>query len=130
MTYYWQEKGANAILAWAIRDEIMNNAEDHDTRINQFSDGRESFIGAQVNDGTSYLAANIHTDTYFQVVTWGTDSRDELSGKLGGGYIDLSEDASETSKARIKPLNINTHSSEGPKKVLVNRNDIKIFRIK
>lgn len=129
-TYYWQEKGANAILAWAIRDEIMNNAEDHDTRINNFSDGRESFIGAQVNDGTSYLAANIYTDNYFQVVTWGTDSRDELSGMLGGGYIDLTEDSSEAPKTRIKPLLAKTNSSEGPKKVLVNRNDIEIFRIK
>ena len=76
------------------------------------------------------MAANVYTDTYFQVVTWGTDSRDELSGKLGGGIVDLSEDSSETSKARVKPLNANTHSSEGPKKVLVNRNDIEIFRIK
>ncbi len=129
-TYYWQEEGAIAILAWAIREEILSDAESHNTRINSFSDGRETFIGAQVNNGTSYLAANVYTDTYFQVVTWGTDSRDELSGKLGGGIVDLSEDSSETSKARVKPLNANTHSSEGPKKVLVNRNDIEIFRIK
>ena len=132
MTYYMMEEGASALLAWAIREEIMRDAEDHDTKINEFTggEGRETFMGAQVNDGTSYLAANVYTDTYFQVVTWGTDSRDELSGKLGGGFIDLSEDSSETSKARVKPLNANTHSSEGPKKVLVNRNDIKIFRIK
>lgn len=129
-TYYWMEEGAIAILAWAIREEILSDAESHNTRINSFSDGRETFIGAQVNNGTSYLAANVYTDTYFQVVTWGTDSRDELSGKLGGGIVDLSEDSSETSKARVKPLNANTHSSEGPKKVLVNRNDIEIFRIK
>lgn len=129
-TYYWLEEGAIAILAWAIREEILSDAESHNTRINSFSDGRETFIGAQVNNGTSYLAANVYTDTYFQVVTWGTDSRDELSGKLGGGIVDLSEDSSETSKARVKPLNANTHSSEGPKKVLVNRNDIEIFRIK
>ena len=129
-TYYWLEEGAIAILAWAIREEILSDAESHNTRINSFSDGRETFIGAQVNNGTSYLAANVYTDTYFQVVTWGTDSRDELSGKLGGGIVDLSEDSSETSKARVKPLNANTHSSEGPKKVLVNRNYIEIFRIK
>ena len=127
-TYTWIEEGAYAILAWAIREELKNNAEDHDTKINSMTNVREKFMAAKLNDGTSYYEANIYADNYFQVITWGTDDKDELSGLLGGGVIDLSDSSESNKKINFKRTEF-VNESVAPKKIIVNRNDIELIRV-
>ena len=124
-TYAWAQENATAILAWAILDEIKYNPEEHGTRINELTNGSEKLFAAQLNDGISYLSANPYYDKYLQIVTWGTDSYGELSGLLDCAHYNLSGAGAAVSRVAIDDAVAKT-----PKSVVVNRNDISVFRIK
>lgn len=126
-TLYWASEGATAIYAWAILEEIKKNPSDHSTRINELTNGSEYFYAAQLNNGTSYLPAIVGYDKYLQIVTWGLDNSGELSGLLDCHLYDL-EESSNSSKALCR---FNRNNADGePKSVIVNMNDLDIFRVK
>lgn len=132
-TYEWSMEGADALFAWAIREEIKNNGEDHATRINELTDGREYFYAPKVNGSEpSFMEANIYTDLYLQIATWGTDVNGELSGYLNTwcSYLGQTKN-NETSAVKLKKANQGSVLTiKEPKMVNVNRKDLTIVRIK
>ena len=126
-TLYWASEGATAIYAWAILEEIKKNPQDHSTRINELTSGSEYFYAAQLNNGISYLPAILGYDKYLQIVTWGLDNAGDLSGMLDCRVYDL-ESSSSAPIARYKS---DKEVVDGePKSVVVNKNDIAVFRVK
>lgn len=96
-SYNWMSNGNYPKIAFYIRQEIQKNGEDHSTTINNLSMGREMFYAAQINDAWSFLSCAYGVDKYCQVVTWGTNSNGDLSGKINCLYWD---DINYTSKSR------------------------------
>ncbi len=134
-TYYWAEEETTALYAWAIREEIKKNPEEHDTRINELSYGSEKLFASQVGDGVSYLPANPYYDNYLQIVTWGADKVGELSGVLHCLLFDLTDSNSvselrEAFNAKQSSAVKQSSTVKTPKSVVVNRNDIEVFRIR
>lgn len=125
-TLEWALDNATAILAWAILDEIKYNPEEHGTRINELTNGSEKLFAAQLNDGVSYLTANPYYDKYLQIVTWGTDSYGELSGLLDCELYNLDNSA----EAPMSRVAVDDAVAKTPKSVVVNRNDISVYRVK
>lgn len=122
---------ADALLAWAIREEIKNNGEDHATRINELTDGREYFYAPKVNGSEpSYMEANIYTDMYFQVVTWGTDTKGELSGYMDIFNAYLGEDEEETASQKAIKESARIPLTNQPKTINAKRSDLNLIRIK
>lgn len=134
-TYYYLENGTDALVAWAIRNEIQKDGQDHTTSINSgyqympFNNGRDMFYGSQVENGITYFSAFPYTDKYLTIITWGTSSSGELSGVLNTTWVDFTEDDSSAKSGRL--LNVSKHkkSTGEPKKIMLNSKDIKIVRV-
>ncbi|MBQ2807868.1 MAG: hypothetical protein IJF06_02065 [Bacteroidaceae bacterium] len=127
MTLSWAAKGATAIYAWAILEEIKKNPSDHSTNINELTNCSEYFYSAQLNNGISYLPAILGYENYLQIVTWGLSNSGDLSGVLDCKIYDL-QSSSSTSIARCK---YDKKVVDGkPESVIVNRNDLEVFRVK
>lgn len=131
-TLYYLVEGAYPMVAWAIKNEIQKNGEDHTTSINDgyiympFDNGRDKFWGAQVENGKTRFMAFPATDNYFCVLTWGTNSSGELSGLLNSVAYDLSDDGTEEKHQKL----MSRRKSTGvPKKFMMNAKSLKLVRI-
>lgn len=132
-TYYYLEEGCYPLIAWALRNEILKNGEDHTTSINEgyiympFDNGRDKFYGAQVENGQSKFTAFPYTDNYMCIITWGTNTNGELSGTLDAVWADLTSDDDEVKERKVLNAMSPKKTNSGPKKISINTKDIQLI---
>lgn len=127
-TFNWMESGNHAKIAFYIWQEIQRDGADHSTSINEMQMGREYFYAKQFNNDWTYLQCAYGSDKYCQVITWGTNANDELSGVINILYWD---DISYSSASRAIKHVTKHDNGEGIKEVFSMKDfdDIQLVRI-
>lgn len=134
--YYYIEEGLTAGIGWALRNEIQKDGQDHTTNINvdnnwTFDRGRDKFYAAQIENGLTYFSAFPFSDRYLCIITWGSNSKGELSGMLDYGWIDFSDTDSEIKAGKrvsLKATKTTTTSNRKPKIAVLNLSDFNFTR--
>lgn len=103
------------LVAWWIHKEIKNNPNSHYTTINSnrgYSTSYERLEGPQLKTGEQVGMAPFNVETnYIQIVSWGTDQNNNLSGDINNWTIDLTtSSAPNRVSARRNPLKQNQNN--------------------
>lgn len=90
----------DAIIAWFLNKEIMNNPAPHDTYYNGKDRDviRERLEGPSTTFCEMILPANVANDKYMQTINWCKNLNGEFSGKITNISWNLSENESSANK--------------------------------
>ena len=96
--YRLMEEGETTPVAWYLFNEIKKGNSTHSTTINDgfedlpFAGGRDLLYALQSKNSFNSIEANLDSDRYLIILTWGANGNGELSGRINAQYYDLTED--------------------------------------